>query len=276
MLEALPGSHAYAFEIHTDHNNLMYFMRSQNLSKRQARWQLWMSQFNYSLVYQKGTAMHVADPLSRCSDHYVHSSEDNKEQVLLQPESVNKIVDASEKSHEDRQSIISEFHDLPSAGHKGNKATYNTLWKHYRWKGMKEQVQQYVKHCQRCQRGKATNKAPAGELLPLPTPQGPWQDITVDFTEMPESLSYNNILVVIDQFSKEAVFIPCTKEENALTTAKRLEITSGANMVSLPRLFLIMDRSLRPISWVNYIKSWRLKERCLQPSIRRLMDRQSD
>ena len=70
------------------------------------------------------------------------------------------------------------------------------------------------------QKGKATNKAPAGELLPLPTPQGPWQDITVDFTEMPESLGYNNILVVIDRFSKEAVFIPCTKEENTLTTAE--------------------------------------------------------
>ena len=124
---------------------------------------------------------------------------------------MNKIVDASEKSHEDRQSIISEFHDLPAAGHKGNKATYNVLRKHYRW---------YVKHCQRCQKGKATNKAPAGELLPLPTPQGPWQDITVDFTEMPESLGYNNILVVVDRFSKEVVFIPCTKEENALTTAK--------------------------------------------------------
>ena len=38
-LEAMP----YAFKIHTDHKNLTYFMRSQNLSKRQARWQLWMS-----------------------------------------------------------------------------------------------------------------------------------------------------------------------------------------------------------------------------------------
>ena len=37
---------------------------------------------------------------------------------------------------------------------------------------------------------------------------------------MPQSLGYNNILVVVDQFSKEAVFIPCTKEENALTTAE--------------------------------------------------------
>ena len=34
-LEATP----YTFEIHTDHNNLLYFMKSQNLSKQQARWQ---------------------------------------------------------------------------------------------------------------------------------------------------------------------------------------------------------------------------------------------
>ena len=31
-LEATP----YAFEIHMDHNNLLYFMKSQNLSKHQA------------------------------------------------------------------------------------------------------------------------------------------------------------------------------------------------------------------------------------------------
>ena len=31
-LDATP----YAFEIHTDHNNLLYFTKSQNLSKRQA------------------------------------------------------------------------------------------------------------------------------------------------------------------------------------------------------------------------------------------------
>ena len=83
-LEATP----YSFEIWTDHNNLTYFLKSQNLSKRQARWQLWMSRFNYSLVYKKGTHMHVADPLSCRSDHYVHSSEDNKSQTLLQPDAI--------------------------------------------------------------------------------------------------------------------------------------------------------------------------------------------
>ena len=68
-LEAMP----YAFKIYTHHNNLMYFMQSQNISKQLVHWQLWMSCFNYLLVYQKGTAMHVTNPLSRHSDHYIHS-----------------------------------------------------------------------------------------------------------------------------------------------------------------------------------------------------------
>ena len=42
----------------------------------------------------------------------------------------------------------------------------------------------------------------------------------MDFTEMPESLGYNYILVVIDRFSKEVVFVPCTKEETAYSTTE--------------------------------------------------------
>ena len=98
----------------------------------------------------------------------------------------------------------------------GVKATYNALRKHYLWKGMKEQIQTYVKHCQKCQQSKVSNQKTSGSLIPLPTSSGPW----VDFTEMPESLGYNYILVVVDQFSKEVVFVPCTKEETTYSTAE--------------------------------------------------------
>ena len=214
-LEATP----YAFEVHTDHHNLLYFTRSQNLNQRQARWQQWMSQFSYQLVYRKESQMHVADPLSRRSDHYVSSADDNKDQVLLDPVSV-KTVEVSDHTHEERQVLITDFHDTPVAGHKGVKATYNALRKHYIWKGMKEQIQTYVKHCQKCQQSKVSNQKTSGSLIPLPTPSGPWLDVTVDFTEMPESLGYNYILVVVDRFSKEVVFVPCTKEETAYSTAE--------------------------------------------------------
>ena len=106
------------------------------------------------------------------------------------------------------------------AGHKGVKATYNALRKHYLWKGMKEQIQTYVKHCQKCQQSQVSNQKTSGFLIPLPTSSGPWVDVTMDFTEMPESLGYNYILVVVDQFSKEVVFVSCTKEETAYSTAE--------------------------------------------------------
>ena len=178
-----------------------------------------MSRFNYLLVYKKGTQMHVADPLSRRSDHYVHSSEDNKAQTLLQPNAI-RTLDVTSSSHDECQQLVTQFHDLPVAGHRGVKATYNAMHKHYQWTGMKEQIQNYVKHCQACQKSKVSNQKTSGELQPLPTPSSPWQDIMVDFTEMPESEGYNNILVVVDRFSKESVFIPCTKEETALSTAE--------------------------------------------------------
>ena len=85
---------------------------------------------------------------------------------------------------------------------------------------MKEQIQTYIKHCQKCQQSKVSNQKTSGSLLPLPTPSSPWQDITMDFTEMLESLGYNYILVVVDWFSKEAVFVLCTKEETTYSTTE--------------------------------------------------------
>ena len=145
-LEATP----YAFEIHMDHNNLLYFTKSQNLSKQQVCWQQWMTRFSYQLIYKKGSQMHVADPLSRRSDHYITSGDDNKDQVLLNPVTI-KSVNITDHTYEECQSLITNFHDTPVAGHKGVKATYNGLRKHYIWSGMKEQIQTYVKHCQKCQ-----------------------------------------------------------------------------------------------------------------------------
>ena len=101
--------------------------------------------------------MHVADPLSRRSDHYVSSSDDNKDQVLLNPVTI-KSIDVTDRMYEECQSLITDFHDTPVAGNKGVKATYTGLRKHYIWNGMKEQIQTYIKHCQKCQQSKVSNQ----------------------------------------------------------------------------------------------------------------------
>jgi len=79
------------FEIWTDHKNLEYFMSSQNLNRRQARWALYLSRFNFTLKHVPGSKMGKADRLSRRSDWEEGGEGDNEERTLLKPEWVQRI-----------------------------------------------------------------------------------------------------------------------------------------------------------------------------------------
>ncbi len=57
------------FTIQTDHHSLIYFMKQQNLSNRQARWSELLQQYNFVIEYKPGTTNVVADALSRRADH---------------------------------------------------------------------------------------------------------------------------------------------------------------------------------------------------------------
>ena len=74
------------FEIWTDHKNLEYFMTSQNLNHRQARWALYLSRFDFVLKHVPGSKMGKADGLSKRSDWKKGGDRDNEEKVLLKPE----------------------------------------------------------------------------------------------------------------------------------------------------------------------------------------------
>ena len=58
----------YKFEIWTDHKNLEYFMKVQKLNRRQARWALYLSWFDFTLKHVAGAKMGKADRLSRRAD----------------------------------------------------------------------------------------------------------------------------------------------------------------------------------------------------------------
>ena len=73
----------YKFEIWTDHKNLEYFMKAQKLNRRQARWALYLSQFDFTLKHVAGTKMGKADGLSRRADWKVGIDKDNDNQVFI-------------------------------------------------------------------------------------------------------------------------------------------------------------------------------------------------
>jgi len=79
------------FEIWTDHKNLEYFMTSQNLNRRQARWALYLSRFNFTLRHVPGSKMGKADGLSRRSDWEKGVEGDNENETLLKPEWIKQV-----------------------------------------------------------------------------------------------------------------------------------------------------------------------------------------
>jgi len=74
------------FEIWTDHKNLQYFMTSQKLNHRQARWALYLSRFNFILKYIPEKSIGKADGLSRRLDWQEGVERDNEDQKLIKLE----------------------------------------------------------------------------------------------------------------------------------------------------------------------------------------------
>jgi hypothetical protein len=78
----------------------------------------------------------------------------------------------------------------------------------FSWHGLKQDVENFVKHCQTFQQAKSERINPAELLQPLSILAGAWQDITMDFIEgLPKSEGFNTILVILDRFSKYAHFL---------------------------------------------------------------------
>jgi hypothetical protein len=74
---------------------------------------------------------------------------------------------------------------------------------------MKNQIKEFVQSCMTCQQAKPERVKYPGLLEPLPTPDGAWKMVTMDFIEgLPQSGKFNSIMVVVDKFTKYAHFIP--------------------------------------------------------------------
>jgi len=71
------------FKIWTDYKNLEYFMKAQKLNRRQARWALYLSRFNFTLKYVSGSKMGKEDSLSRGLDWEVGVEKDNEDEMLV-------------------------------------------------------------------------------------------------------------------------------------------------------------------------------------------------
>ena len=118
--------------------------------------------------------------------------------------------------------VLRDHHDSPDVGHPGIHRMLELIKRNYWWPTIKTDVKRYVKGCEECQKNKANRKPDHIALNPLPIPEGPWQEISIDMIgPLPKSDNHDAILVIVDRFTKMIHLTPST---TGLTSSGLAEI----------------------------------------------------
>jgi Integrase zinc binding domain/Chromo (CHRromatin Organisation MOdifier) domain len=156
-------------------------------------------------------------------------------------ESKRVVVPANEEL---RHNIVFEHHDTPVAGHLGRDKTQHAVARSFWWNNMHKFIDQYVHHCDVCQRVKPTqcSRAP---LQSLPIPPDCWNSVSMDFIfGFPRNnQKQTGILVFVCRLSKMVHLAPCSESVDAEKSA-RLFVDHVFRHHGLPET-LISDRDPR-------------------------------
>ncbi|RYN78876.1 hypothetical protein AA0119_g13535, partial [Alternaria tenuissima] len=200
-------------QVLTDHNNLRSIRAVQKLNLRQARWALYLGAFDFEIKHRPGHS-NPADGPSRRVDY----EQENTSLTQLLPTLQNKLLAKEEQSGARRSTP-----EPSSVGacHFGARRTLELISRLYYWPTLSQDVQDYVRTCAICQRSKAPRHSKHGKLAPLPIPEDIFEEVSLDFvTGLPPAKDnsgcvFDAVLVIVDRFSKMAIYIPALKTWDA-------------------------------------------------------------
>ena len=261
------------FVIHTDHETLKHLRGQTTLKKRHARWLEFVETFPYVIKYKKGKDNVVADALSRrhtlivTMEAKIMGFEHIKESYATDLD-FNEAFRNTEKGafgpyyqHGGflfkgkrlcipkgamRELLVREAHGGGLMGHFGRDKTLSVLTEHFFWPHMKKDVENLCAKCTTCLKTKSRSH-PYGLQMPLPIPNHPWVDISMDFVlGLPKINHKDSIFVVVDRFSKMAHFIACNATNDATQTAD-LFFKEVVRLHGVPRT-IVSDRDTKFLS----------------------------
>ena len=79
----------------SDHKNLTYYREAKKLNRRQARWSLYLSEFDVKLVHTPGSKMVQSDALSRRPDLCPEEDHDNEDIIMLPDDMFLNLIDTN-------------------------------------------------------------------------------------------------------------------------------------------------------------------------------------
>jgi transposase InsO family protein len=198
-----PYLYGRRFKIASDHKPLTWIMNVKDPGSRLLRWRIQLEEYDYEIVYKKGSLNTNADALSRIG-------------------SVSKEEDCRiELDSERKKQILYEFHDAPLGGHRGMNRTYRPIKVHHTWPRMKQDIEKYIRECKSCQLNKVLKPKRKAPMEITSTAKQPFEkcylDIVGPLTETEKGNKY--ILTFQDDLSKYVVAVPI-RQQDAETVAR--------------------------------------------------------
>ena len=114
-----------------------------------------------------------------------------------------------------QKEVLNNYHDgLAGGGHSGIKKTYAALKLKYYWNGMHQDVCDYAKTCDTCQKNKTSRRRHPVPLTPLPV-GSTFERLHIDILcSLPKPKEgYQYILLIVDSFSKWTEAFPLKTQE---------------------------------------------------------------
>ncbi|KAL4136303.1 hypothetical protein QTP88_007851 [Uroleucon formosanum] len=114
-----------------------------------------------------------------------------------------------EFTDEEKLVIFKQCHDSIIGGHVGIHRTIKKMKTQFNWRGLKEDVIEYIKNCESCQKGKVANKKVKQPMLITSTSSEPFEKIFLDIVgPLVTTLSGNTyILTLQDDLTKYSMGI---------------------------------------------------------------------
>lgn len=233
------------FEVHTDHQSLQWLFTAK--TGRISRWASLLSEYDVTVFWKKGSQLVHVDCLSRM----VHQEDDLEDRMVNavmidDPRDVPKIEDvlATQKATRTpsgkgyfsregiiyyyngmwvppplRQQIIWACHSFTPLSHVGAKKTKRIIMQVYNWKGLHEDIANFLKSCIICRRTRPGLDRLQGFFRAHPM-EGPFEILYLDLWSATFFGEKITLLTMLDGHTRwvEAVVIP-NKESSTITNA---------------------------------------------------------
>lgn len=234
------------FQVVTDCNALKATQNKRDLIPRVARWWIYLQDFNFNIIYRKGTMMPHADYLSRnpCLVNQIEKPRnwaqiaqagDEETQTMMRSLDQGQLDPTRYVKHNDilyyrykpigeeprllcyipkghRLSLLRIFHD--EHGHIGVDKVVDLILRHFWFPGLRAFVRKYVTHCLICISHKRVPRAPLQPIKSWDKPDVPFDTLHVDVLgPLPVSKGSKFIMLVVDAFTKYCLLVPIVRQD---------------------------------------------------------------